>query len=275
MINTGNVIVVERDSNQYSQTYNTTRTRTYRDTDLCPVGWKLYYTLSGYGYYQGMIINDYLPCSSDKILSQSDINGIMQTSYTLESVTIGSCVEIIGDAAFSGSSYIALGTIDIPNNVVTIGERAFQRAGLNTVNFGTGLETIGNSAFVGNYGLKSVTLPDSVISIGDSTFYDDNITTITLGNSIETIGNTAFYQCDFATITLPSTLKSIGSECFYNCAKLTSVTCLATTPPTSGSNPFRYCTKLTSVYVPAESVDAYKSTSGWSSVSSKIQAIPS
>ena len=70
--------------------------------------------------------------------------------------------------------------------------------------------------------------------------------------------------------TVPATITSIREYSFY-CTTLTKLTILATTPPTLqtplGPNTFL-------IYVPAESVDAYKNASGWSTMASRIYAIP-
>jgi len=54
---------------------------------------------------------------------------------------------------------------------------------------------------------------------------------------------------------------------------LTSVTCEALTPPTLGSNAFNY-TNNCPIYVPSQSVAAYKTAANWSTYASKIRAIP-
>ena len=74
-------------------------------------------------------------------------------------------------------------------------------------------------------------------------------------------------------IILPSTIKSIPTETLYYTTNMVSVTILATTPPTIGSRVLSD-TNNCPIYVPAESVDAYKAASVWSSLASRIQAIP-
>ena len=80
-----------------------------------------------------------------------------------------------------------------------------------------------------------------------------------------------YSNAGFNKITLPSTIESIGNSAF-GYTYLTSVTCLATTPPVLGTNVFisNNCT----IYVPSASVEDYKAASGWSTYASKIQAIP-
>jgi hypothetical protein len=55
-----------------------------------------------------------------------------------------------------------------------------------------------------------------------------------------------------------------------------SLTLLSVTPPTvSSPDPFNCPTNNLTIYVPAESLDTYKSGSMWAAYASKIQAIPS
>lgn len=51
------------------------------------------------------------------------------------------------------------------------------------------------------------------------------------------------------------------------------MTVKATTPPTLDFYAFRGC-PITTIYVPAASVDAYKSADGWKDYANSIQAIP-
>ena len=75
-------------------------------------------------------------------------------------------------------------------------------------------------------------------------------------------------------IILPSTIEIIDGETLYYTYNMISVTILATTPPTlGGSNTFND-TNNCPIYVPAESVDAYKTATNWSRLADRIQAIP-
>lgn len=101
--------------------------------------------------------------------------------------------------------------------------------------------------------LISLEIGDCTTSIGDEVFKDcTSLTSVTIGNSIANIGN--------------------GS--FYNCTSLASVTINAVTPPTLGDFTFTNTSNSLVIYVPSASVNTYKAASGWSSYSSKIQAIP-
>lgn len=91
-----------------------------------------------------------------------------------------------------------------------------------------------------------------------------------------------------AEVELPSTFKSCDH--FFRAyapdnsgSNFVKLTVKATTPPTliqnalkyGGSSGGNYIYSNLMIYVPAESVDAYKAATGWSTYASKIQAIPS
>lgn len=114
------------------------------------------------------------------------------------------------------------------------------------------LETIGANALRNTNVVGDLHLPN-VTSIGDMAF-DNNVTML--------------------SVTIGDRITSIGSRAFNSCIKLKSITCLATTPPTLGSGAFGSKNDCP-IYVPAESVEAYKAASGWNAYTSRIQAIPS
>ena len=64
----------------------------------------------------------------------------------------------------------------------------------------------------------------------------------------------------------------IGTYAFSGCSKLGSVTIYATTPPNLQNNGLPSAGNL-DIYVPAESVDAYKSATNWSNYAERIYAI--
>lgn len=220
-------------------------------------------------------------------------NGIYPS---LSSVTIGSGVTVIGDQAFRVCN--KLSSVTIPDSVTTIGNGAFSTcSGLTSVSIGSGVTTIGNGAFGYCTSLTSVTIPDSVTSIGYAAFnVCSGLTSVSIGSGVTSIGNQVFWMCKgLSSITIPdsvttigdygigfctsltsieigSGITSIGSSAFYYDNALSSFTIHATTPPTLGSEAFSgtSCT----IYVPASSLLAYKTATGWSDYSSQIQAIP-
>jgi hypothetical protein len=203
-------------------------------------------------------------------IGQSAFNGCSR----LTSCTIGNGVTSIGNYAFV--SCRSLTSIDIPSGVTSIGQSAFQDcSSLTSIDIPSGVTSIGRSAFDFCSSLTSINIPNGVTSIGQSAFLNCNsLTSIDIPSGVTSIGNSAFSYCSSLTsIEIPSGVTSIGDETFRYCTRLTSVTINATTPPTLVASAF-YNTNNCPIYVPSASVETYKSTSGWSSYASRIQAIP-
>lgn len=93
-------------------------------------------------------------------------------------------------------------------------------------------------------------------------------------NTVTSIDKNAFKGCGIITVTIPESVTSIGNGAFKNCSNLASVTVLATTPPTLGTSAFDNNASGRKIYVPAESVEAYKAATNWSTYAADIEAIP-
>ena len=124
--------------------------------------------------------------------------------------------------------------------------------------------------------LVSVEIGDCVTSIGNGAFRNcSSLTSVTIGNSVTSIDYNSFANCrSLKSVTIPNSVTSIGNYAFRYCSSLKSITCLATTPPTLGGTSVFNSTNNCPIFVPAASVNAYKSASGWSAYASRIQAIP-
>ena len=167
-------------------------------------------------------------------------------------------------------------SIEIPSGVTSIGNGAFYYcSSLTSVAIPSGVTSIGNFAFYFCSSLTSIAIPSGVTTIGNSTFYFcKSLSSIVIPSGVTSIDASAFYSCtNLTSIDIPSGITNIGRQSFYSCSSLTNITINATTPPTLGSNAFGY-TNDCPIYVPSESVSAYQSASGWSSLSLRIQAIP-
>lgn len=144
---------------------------------------------------------------------------------------------------------------------------------LLTVQIPETVEIIGDYTFYDCSSLTSITIPNSVTNIGNCAFQNCNdLTSVTIPSGVTSIGDEAFAGCnDLTAVTIHNSVTSIGEGAFYDCANLTTMTIEATMPPTLGAHAISDAT--TTIYVPSESVNAYKKASNWSAFASKIQPI--
>ena len=146
------------------------------------------------------------------------------------------------------------------------------------------------------FGTENTTFPNTIISIGTHAFIDNQRLvrdSLVLPDGIQSIGSYAFAGCiNIKSVSFGSGLDTIGEYAFNSFSDspyLETITCNAITPPTIKSNNSESLTwnpkypteKLFSIswldcsaiYVPAESVVAYKAADGWSAYSDRILSI--
>ena len=140
----------------------------------------------------------------------------------------------------------------------------------NYINNGTELAVTYNSRYSG-----SIVIPEEVTymnrtrkvtCIGDRAFYDcRDLTFVTIPNSVTNIGDHAFDSCTGLTsVTIPNSVTSIGEQAFYY-IDLPEVISRIENPFTINKNTFTNNTLYNAtLYVPAGTVEKYKTTKGWS-----------
>ena len=187
--------------------------------------------------------------------------------HSLANIVIGGNVTSIGEEAFEECSSIE--SIEIPFNVKEIGNRTFLNcSALKTVVIcNTTEETyesttvIGDRAFYGCKSLENVTIGGGVAVIGESAFYNiETLENLTICKGLNTIKKSAFCKCSFRSVTIPESVTSIEKEAFYFCESLESIYCKPLTPPSIGSSAFSFNASGRKIYVPAISVDEYKTS---------------
>ena len=236
----------------------------------------------------------------------ADVFGATIVSNTYENgqgvITFDGEVTSIGEAAFYDCR--SLTSVTIPDSVTSIGHVAFYRclhlaefngkfasedkrclivdgelkffafAGVTEYTTPTNVTSIGCYAFAHSNNLTSITVSNGVNEICTWAFWGcGNLTNINLPNSLTKIGGAVFQDCSsLVSITIPSSLTKIEDSVFKNCTSLQSVYCQPTVPPTASTTMFENNAADRKIYVPASSVEAYKSAQYWSDYADAIVA---
>ena len=211
----------------------------------------------------------------------------------------GRCIIIEGVLKSFASA--GLTEYTIPDSVTSIGSYAFDGSSLASITIPESVTSIGSYAFYGCDSLTSITIPDSVTTIGESAFHwcsnlkefnsksasndgrcliidgvlcsfaPAELTEYAIPNDVTAIGRGIFHGCSsLISVTIPENVTSIGSDAFFFCSSLTSIYCKRATPPKGGANMFLSNASSRKIYVPSNSVSAYRSAEYWSSYKSSI-----
>ncbi len=219
----------------------------------------------------------------DSVTSIGDYAFYSCTSLT--SVTIGNSVTSIGGYAFYDCT--SLTSVTIGNSVTSIEAYAFNSCRSLTnvyisdlsawckINFSSPSSNpmyYGAKLYLNGVELSEATIPSNATEIKKYAFCNcRSLTRVTIPDSVTYIGDYAFVDCSSLTsVTIPTSVTSIGYKAFYNCTSLKKVYCKPTTPPSGGAQMFDFNISRGKIYVPINSVNAYKEAKGWSDYSSYI-----
>lgn len=163
----------------------------------------------------------------------------------------------------------------LPNSLTGVSINMFYGNPITSLTIGSGVTIIGSNAFF-NHKINNLEIPDNVITIESSAFKSTATTvfnSLKIGNGCTSIGASAFTY-NFENVDIGSGITSISSYGLYN-SKCKKLICRATTPPSRGTSAFGVWSQdgvnYPQIYVPDESVNAYKSS--WSTVSSHIHPL--
>ncbi|WP_151765789.1 leucine-rich repeat domain-containing protein [Acinetobacter colistiniresistens] len=164
-------------------------------------------------------------------------------------------LKTIGNSAFSDLKKLL--QLDMPDSVTTIGTHAFlSLEAANSIKLSKSLTVVPQFAFDRAFKAAPVlVIPDSVITIEEYAFREWKLTTeIIIGSGIQEIKENAFYGIgDYSNTLAKITIKAL-------------------VPPViaAGTIPYNTCP----IYVPSQSVNAYKTAVGWVDFADRIIPIP-
>lgn len=229
---------------------------------------KFQYTLSGSTYT--------IPCNSSSALDKiNDIIASLPSGARSTDITdgiVGDCVTTINNNCFNQCTNLT--SLTISSSVTTIGYDAFYNCtNLPTLIIPSGVTVIPSSMCEGCRHLANTNIPNGVTEIQVD----------------------AYSEClSWLDITIPANVTSIGDSAFrtsyygsdepelrammLNMNANRRVTVLATTPPTLGAGVFSITTGEPDIasypiYVPAESLEAYKTATNWSYYANRLYPI--
>ncbi|MBO5696910.1 MAG: leucine-rich repeat domain-containing protein, partial [Alistipes sp.] len=232
-----------------------------------------------YGCTGELIVNCNIP-------SATDTNGGAFYGADFTKVTIGNSVTEIGSYAFEDCT--SLTSVDITDlvawckikfgnylsNPLCYAYNLYLNGALvEDLVIPDSVTAIGERTFCQCTSLTSVTIPDSVTTIEDSAFIDcTSLTNVTIGMGVTSIGWSAFRGCNSLTsITIPDGVTTIEYWAFAFCSNLKNIYCKPVVPPLGSNSMFQNNASDRNIYVPIESVEAYKSAEYWSEYSDMIK----
>lgn len=170
-------------------------------------------------FYDSKLVTASIP-STLKVIS-SEAFGMCKS---LSKVTIakGNLVKIASGAFYNST----LSSINIPEGVTVIGDRAFFAANLSSIAIPSTVTSIGEHAF-GQNKLKSITFAKcaSTLTIGYRAFNENREPTppLVLPEGLISVGECCFLDCGLTSLTLPSTLTTVPNSAFGGNPELTTV----------------------------------------------------
>ena len=195
---------------------------------------------------------------------------------SLTSVTMGEGVETVGGYAFANCPN--LNAVHITDLAVWCNIDFINPLTDGNVDFAANPLCNAGSLYLNGELVTDLVIPDGVTELRIISFVNcSSLTNVTIPDSVTTIGDCVFYNCrSITSVTIPDSVTAIGHGAFYHCSSLTSVYCKAVTPPAAILDDYGCWYTFDEnasgriIYVPMESVEAYKSANRWSNYADAI-----
>ena len=172
-------------------------------------------------------------------------NYVFQDCTSLSNVKFNGSYTILGHHVFKNCP---LDAVTFPNTLASIGEYAFEKTNLKTVDLSnTQITSLPKGSFYNCQQLNDVKLPIALTDIGERAFYNSAIASITFPNSLQKIDAWAFQNTKLTNVVIPTKTGHIGDGAFSD-TNLTTVVVNGLECYLAVSA-FANCTALTDVYI--------------------------
>lgn len=174
-----------------------------------------------------------------------------------------------------------------PKSLTSIGEYAFIKCDMTGVV--VDLPNLTSMSGYGHFAQTNIIGVESLGSITELLFQPDppgyygalpsfykctKLEYVNLPETLINIGRNMFEGCTaLKHIYLPSSLTTIKTQVFKDCTSLETVICNSTTPPTLAVSSFNSTHANLFIYVPDDSVEAYKTATNWSTYADRIKPL--
>lgn len=202
------------------------------------------------------------PCDSSSTLTRDDITDALD-NYYIHSAWVGECVTTLGANVFD--AFFDCSAITLHNGITTIGHDAFDATDIREITIPSATTVIPDHMCNGCENLSSVTFHDGITSIGKNAFNDClSLTSITIPSSVTYIDDSAFHIA----------YKPADQRAVNALANRVVIMQSATPPTIAYANVFGDNLHATyKIYVPAESLQAYKTATNWEYIANRINPI--
>lgn len=177
---------------------------------------------------QSITIPETIEANGEVYTINKILKNVFANLQNLQSVTLPETIVEIQDGAFNGCS--SLSQINIPNSLVSIGQKAFLGTNITELSFPSSISSIGYCAFQDCKSLKTVNFPANA--------------------KITEFPSLIFAYCtDLETVSFPDGLSVLGGDCFNGCVKLKNFE-INDSLTEIGSNAFKDCELLNISEIP-------------------------
>ena len=213
----------------------------------------------------------------DNLSSVTFNNNLLQIDYGafvgcngLREIVLHEGVEVLGGHVFAECQNLV--SVTLPNSITSFGDLIFGGCKkLSKVALPNQMKSMPNGIFAGCSSLSNIHIPETVTIIDIEAFEGTAISSINIPIGVTEIGMYAFYNCKNMTkVTIPENVVKMGYGCFCGTTSVESFVVKPINVPEGGE--IMFGNTNCPIYVPASSVEAYKSAPYWKDYSSRIKA---